>query len=47
MQNARGVKRAERADRRSLNIPRDTIEPRDHMVANMKHDFGQDEQKVA
>jgi hypothetical protein len=31
----------------SLNIPRETIELRDNMVANLKHDFGQDEQKVA
>jgi hypothetical protein len=31
----------------SLNIPHQTIEARNNMVANLKHDFGQDEQKVA
>jgi hypothetical protein len=31
---------------RSLNIPRETIEARDHLVANIKHNFGQDQQKV-
>src|SRR5262249_29493272 len=31
----------------SLNIPREMIELRDNMLTNMKHDFGQDEQKVA
>ena len=34
-------------ERRSLNIPRETIEVRNKMIANLEHDFSARDGKVA